>query len=107
MIRYPCRVRSFRKAAGLSQRQLARLIGLKSQGQVSDIETGRKGPGLATILACVIVFDCSVGELFPTIWSQARYDIRTAARALRPDSARGAASVKTLARRLGSPPARL
>ncbi len=65
MARIPCRLRKLRKAARLSQRDLARLVGLKSQGVLSEIEAGRKRPSLIVALSSAAVFDRPVTELFP------------------------------------------
>lgn len=63
-----CRIRKYRKSAQLSQRDLALLLGLRSQGTVADIESGRRKPGLAVALACEIVLGVSVPELFPRLY---------------------------------------
>ena len=49
-------LRKYRKSAHLSQRELARLIGLRSQGCMSEIEAGLKRPGLDAELASEVVF---------------------------------------------------
>lgn len=70
MTKYPCRIRQLRKSAHLSQRELAYLVGLKSQGVLSQIEAGRKRPGLAIAAACAIVFDRPIAEIFPSLHVQ-------------------------------------
>lgn len=66
-----CRIRKHRKTLRLSQRELALLVGLKSQGAVSEIEAGRKRPGLGVALACALLFDAALPELFPGLFEHA------------------------------------
>jgi transcriptional regulator with XRE-family HTH domain len=71
-----CRIRKYRKAAHLSQFELARLLGLRSQGAMSDIESGRKRPGITIALACEIVLGLPIRELYPNVAEQVVRDVR-------------------------------
>jgi DNA-binding XRE family transcriptional regulator len=72
MAKQHCRVRRYRKSAQLSQRELARLIGLRSQGVVSEIEAGLKRPSLLVALASSLIFDAPLFDLYPAYQMKAR-----------------------------------
>ena len=61
----PCALRTHRRLWGLSQRELADLLGFGSPTHVSRIERGKRTPGLETALACATLFGVSLVELFP------------------------------------------
>jgi len=82
MTTHHCRLRKHRKSAHISQRELALLAGLRSQGAVSDIEAGRKRPNIETAFACATVFGVPTGELFPGVEERARIDVMERARRL-------------------------
>lgn len=63
----PCALRTHRRSWGLSQRELADLLGFESPAHVSRIEHGKRTPGLETALACTTLFGVSLGELFPQL----------------------------------------
>jgi transcriptional regulator with XRE-family HTH domain len=56
-------LRTYRKRSGLSQREIARLLGCETEGQVSRYERRRCLPGIETALACQAVFGAPVSEL--------------------------------------------
>src|SRR3984885_6355141 len=80
--KHPCRLRKLRKTAGLSQRELAYLIGLTSQSLLSEIEAGLKRPSLSVALASALVLDVSVGEVFPGLLATAQQNALERARRL-------------------------
>jgi transcriptional regulator with XRE-family HTH domain len=107
MTRRPPDIRKLRKSARLTQRELAHLVGLQSQGVFSEIETGRKRPNLAIVLALAVVFDRPVAEIFPQLRAQAERLVLTAARELDNDSDLHPAAqsfVAALIARLGDKP---
>jgi transcriptional regulator with XRE-family HTH domain len=73
-ISYSC-LRKFRKFAHLSQRELAFLVGLSSQGQVSEIEAGLKHPSLGVEACCEIVFGAPLRELYPALYARAENEL--------------------------------
>lgn len=79
---YPCRIRKYRKTAHISQRELAFLIGLASQGVMSEIESGVKCPSLRTALACSATLRASLRDLFPRLSNQVERDVLARARKL-------------------------
>ena|SRR3569833_246823 len=58
-------LRVFRRKWALSQREVARLVGLKSRSGVSNHELQKQLPALRTALAYQIVFGAPLGVLFP------------------------------------------
>ena len=57
-------LRAYRKRSGLTQREVAFLLGCRNGVQVSRYEKRRCVPLLATALACEAVFGIPVAELF-------------------------------------------
>lgn len=76
------RMRACRKATQLSQRELAFLVGLRSQSSVSEVESGDTQPGLLTVLACIALFDLSPQELLPGVVAGIEEALLAKARAL-------------------------
>lgn len=62
-----CRLRTQRRAWGLYQREVAKLIGCRDRTHVSHLEHGARSPTLATALACELLFGVSVARLFPQV----------------------------------------
>ena len=60
-------VRSHRRKWGLTQVELARLVGLSSRSAVSRIERAERVPTTATIIACCIIFGLATPDLFPSL----------------------------------------
>ncbi len=70
-----CRLRKYRKSAHVSQRELALLVGLRTQGVMSEIESGRKRPGVRVALGCAIVFDAPLRDLFPGLYAEIEREV--------------------------------
>jgi transcriptional regulator with XRE-family HTH domain len=68
-------LRSHRKSAGLSQRDLAKIIGYLTTAQVSKYERAEILPPLLVALAYEAVFRRPVAELFPGIYETVRKEI--------------------------------
>src|SRR6266849_5104917 len=68
-------VRPLRRRWGLTQRELAFLIGAKSGTIVSRIEGVRRTPSLSATFALAIVFGAEPPELFPGLFSQIHEDV--------------------------------
>jgi len=62
-----CMLRTYRRSWGLSQGELADLLGFQSPAQISRIEHDKRIPGLETALACSTLFGVSLPELFPRL----------------------------------------
>ena len=63
----PCALRTYRRSWGLSQRELAEILGFGDRTAVSRIEHGKRVPLLETALACSTLFGVSLAELFPQL----------------------------------------
>lgn len=57
------RIKDLRKDRGWTGDTLAGKVGI-TKGYVSEIETGKKTPGAATLIRLAEAFDIKVGELF-------------------------------------------
>jgi transcriptional regulator with XRE-family HTH domain len=67
MYRLPSLLRTQRRTWGLSQREMAKLLGFESSAEISRLEHGKRTPGLETALACSTLFGVPVQELFPQL----------------------------------------
>jgi transcriptional regulator with XRE-family HTH domain len=75
-------VRACRRRWGLTQRELALLIGLSSSTTVSRIERSQRGTTTATLTACSVVFGLTTPELFPPFYENIEEAVVTAAKLL-------------------------
>ncbi len=60
-----CYLRTHRRLWGLTQRELASLMGFKSKQHVSRIENGRCPPTMRNALACQVIFGVTPAAMFP------------------------------------------
>lgn len=65
-----CYLRTHRRVWGLTQNELARLIGFGSATQVSRLEKCKRGPSVETALACQVLFGISPADMFPNLHRQ-------------------------------------
>lgn len=63
-------LRPLRRRWGLTQRELAFLLGARTHSQISQIEALRAYPSLANAMACAIIFDTPLFELFPELYTK-------------------------------------
>ena len=63
-------LRPLRRRWGLTQRELAFLLGAKTHSQISQIEALKSYPSLANAMACAIIFDTPPFELFPELYAK-------------------------------------
>ncbi len=73
--RLPTYLRTFRIRWGLTQREFAHLLGIKSGAHVSRLERGMRRPTAATILASVIIFGTKSADVFPEVVSAIEEDV--------------------------------
>ena len=71
-----------RKRSGLSQREVAFLLGCQSGTKVSRYELFRRKPTLEGALACEVVFGVSVRELFAGVYQKVERGVVRRARRL-------------------------
>lgn len=75
-------LRSHRKRFGLSQKDLAFLLGVKNRDKVSRYELYKRLPNLQTALALQALFGTPVAELFAGIYEQVEKETSKRARIL-------------------------
>jgi transcriptional regulator with XRE-family HTH domain len=63
-----CRLRTLRRKSGLSQIELAQLLGFVSEVPVSRHERSETVPNLLTALGYEVIFRVPVSELFPGLY---------------------------------------
>jgi DNA-binding XRE family transcriptional regulator len=70
-------LRSYRLRWGLSQHELASLLGWKRAEVISRIEKKQRPPTLKFVIGCCILFCTPAAELFPNIWTCVEADLMT------------------------------
>ena len=78
----PHYLRSFRKRAGLTQQELASLLGCESDSKVSRYEFFLRKPSLRTAFAYEVIFDTPARQLFAGIFEEVETITRRRARTL-------------------------
>ena len=73
--RLPNYLKAHRKHSGLSQDEVAFLLGVANGAKVSRYEKRRRLPPLKTALACEAIFGVPVAELFAGVREDIRKDI--------------------------------
>ena len=75
-------LRTHRKRCGLTQDEVAFLLGCRTGTKVSRFERLARKPNLATALACKVVFGIPAHELFPRAHAEVEKEVAERARAL-------------------------
>jgi transcriptional regulator with XRE-family HTH domain len=68
-------LRTFRRRAGLSQADVAMLLGESSRHRVSDYERALAEPSLEAAIACEIVFGEPIAELFAGVYDEVELSV--------------------------------
>jgi transcriptional regulator with XRE-family HTH domain len=68
-------LRSHRLRWGLSQGELANLLGCKTAGVISRIEKKLRAPTLKIMIGCFVLFGTPAAELFPDISASVETDV--------------------------------
>ena len=76
-------LRPYRRRWGLTEPELAFLLGLKSESVISRVERGGRPPTLKIALACQVVFGTPPEELFPGLFEATEQIVRNRAGKLR------------------------
>ena len=63
-------LRTRRREWGLTQVELAQVLGCRSREHVSRIENGKGMPSIELAIACEIVFEHRLYELFPRLYKK-------------------------------------
>ena len=107
----PTYLKTYRKRSGLSQDELAFLLGCRSGAKVSRYEQFARQPNLSTVFAYEVIFRASACDLFAGIYRQVERATlaraRQLARRLQTSGADGRLTARKLAalRSLGAAPA--
>ena len=78
----PNYLRMYRKQRGLSQRDIAFLLGSRVSSVVSRYERRHRAPQLRTALAFSIMMECAVAELFAGVQREVEKAVRKRAKVL-------------------------
>lgn len=62
----PCYLRTHRRMWGLTQKELAKLLG-GSTSQISRLEQSKRGPSIRAALACQVLFGLAPSDMFPSL----------------------------------------
>ncbi|MGH7711701.1 MAG: helix-turn-helix transcriptional regulator [Gemmatimonadaceae bacterium] len=80
--RLPNYLRAYRVRAGLSQEEMAYLLGLSGGPKISKYEMGRRMPDIRTLIAYERVLGVPVSELYAGLHNQVDRETRRRARTL-------------------------
>lgn len=80
--RLPNYLRKYRKRLGLTQKEVAFLLGTESGTKISRYECFSRDPGFETALAYEAIFDEPVSKLFPGIYEKIEAEMRERAKML-------------------------
>jgi DNA-binding XRE family transcriptional regulator len=61
-------LRTLRRRWGLTQKELAFLIGASGSTNISRLEHLKRLPSLAAAIACIVIFDTSPHQLYPGLF---------------------------------------
>ena len=75
-------LRTHRKRGGLTQDEMAFLLGYQSGTKISRFERLARQPNLETALACQVVFGIPAHELFPGVFAEVEKTVTKRARLL-------------------------
>src|SRR5690348_4554342 len=64
-------LKTYRKRAGISQKEMGYLLGVHDGSKASRYEHFKRTPSLETALACEALFHTPVCELFPGVYARA------------------------------------
>jgi len=78
----PNYLRSHRKRLGLTQDEVAFLLGAQSGAKVSRYEQFAREPSLATALACEVIFQTPTSELLGGLYQEIEQQVAERAKAL-------------------------
>lgn len=68
--RFPNRLKMFRRCSGLSQKKVARILGLADTSTLSRWEHGVAIPGLLQVFRLSRIYQTLPQELFDELWNQ-------------------------------------
>jgi len=75
-------LRTYRKRGGLTQDEMAFLLGCQSGTKISRFERLARHPNLETALACQVIFGVPAHKLFPGVFAEVERTVTERARVL-------------------------
>jgi transcriptional regulator with XRE-family HTH domain len=84
MKRIPNSLRKYRKASGLKQKDVARLLGLKSPSLISRWEKGISLPKLSNLFKLALIYGTMVDALFRDLRNELRAEIQRKREEIKP-----------------------
>ena len=69
---HPNRIKQLRMEKGLTQRELAHMMGYQSVSSLSHLEAGHKMPSLTTALKLEVALQRFIGDIFPRLYESVR-----------------------------------
>ncbi|MBS1731873.1 MAG: helix-turn-helix transcriptional regulator [Bacteroidetes bacterium] len=73
--RYPNRLKTFRRIAGLSQKRVSKILGLRDTSMLSRWEHGFNVPALANLFILCQLYQATPQKLYPEVWKQAETNL--------------------------------
>lgn len=70
-----CYLRTYRRNWGLTQKELATLIGTASSVQISRYENSKRAPKLEVALACQVIFGVPPSTMFPNAYALSEEEV--------------------------------
>lgn len=70
-----CYLRTHRRNWGLTQKELAKLVGTASSVQISRYENGKRAPKLEVALACQVIFGVPPSIMFPDAYALSEEEV--------------------------------
>lgn len=77
-----CYLRTYRKRNGLTQKEVAFLLGGATHAKISRFERSARRPNLEAAFACQAIFDTPVQDLFPAAYTAVELQVIKRARVL-------------------------
>ncbi len=63
----PCYLKTYRRRAGLTQLELAQLLGVCDDTVVSKLERCKRMPNIQIAIGCEVIFDQPAERIFPSM----------------------------------------
>lgn len=70
-----CYLRTYRRNWGLTQKDLAELVGIASPVQISRYENSKRAPKIEVALACQVIFGVPPSTMFPDAYALAEDEV--------------------------------
>ncbi|WP_290305758.1 helix-turn-helix domain-containing protein [Mucilaginibacter flavus] len=75
--KYPNRLRVVRQSKGYSQKKVAKMLGYKKTGLLSDWENEKSMPNATNLFKLCIIYNKATRELYPEYYQRVAQDIES------------------------------